>query len=159
MNTKKKILIGIGIFLLILIITNPSKEDFQNFIGYPKRIEQKSSSEQIDKRVMNFLIFSIYEHDKIFYKIDDDDKVNYDNIRSIIKVNYLGIFKNFIHLYKGLSPLEIDAMEKAKADSVIAVENVARATREAYTQDSLAKVKMIQDEIDRRTASNKRRKY
>jgi len=159
LNTKKKIQISIGIFLLILIITNPSKEDFQNYIGYPKGIEHKYSTDQIDKRVMNFIIFSIYEHDKIFYKIDDDDKVDFDNIRSTIKVNYIGIFKNFIHLYKGLSPLEIAAMEKAKADSVIAVEGAARAEREAYTQDSLARVKMIQDEADRRAASIKRRKY
>lgn len=89
MTKRKKIQIGVGILLFILLITNPSLNNFKEFIGQKPNVRRSS----------NYLIFSIFND-------------NYSNKA------YLGIIKNFYDITPPPSAEEKAAIEKSKIDSV-----------------------------------------
>lgn len=82
MKTRRKILITVGIAVGILILTNPTMQDFKNYSGRGDI-----------KREMNFLVFSIYSFDKNMSQLTRDERIH-----SRFKARYLGIAKNFIYL-------------------------------------------------------------
>ena len=53
MTTKKKLLIGLGIVLLFLIVTNPTNKQFEEF------------TDSNGTRYWNFFVFSLY-HDNVW---------------------------------------------------------------------------------------------
>lgn len=75
-----KIQISAGFIILILILTNPAKSDFDNYVGF-------KSDRIITSRTMNFFFFSTYQ---IAGDIGPD--------------TYLGILGNFIHI-RGQNPI------------------------------------------------------
>jgi hypothetical protein len=70
MKKIKRAWIVVGVIVLILIITNPTPQEFKEYMGYP------NNSLSI-RRAYNFIIFSIYIN-----------KNDYDK-------HYLAVFKNF----------------------------------------------------------------
>jgi hypothetical protein len=79
-KTRKKVIIGIGVFILLLIITNPSLTDFKEF--HP--------SGNIHCKKSNFLTFSTYE-----VKIHRTRVIYNTEINDGIMEHYLGVCKNF----------------------------------------------------------------
>jgi hypothetical protein len=78
MKTKNKILTGVGVFLLFLMLTNPTKKDFADYSGVKDC-----------RRELNFFVASVYQYNNW------DLKEGYTEHR----VNrYIGIAKNFIQL-------------------------------------------------------------
>ncbi len=84
---KKKILIGISILLLVLILTNPTLQDFKENIGF------KESKDNSVCKKYNFLLISFYEYHYTTY--EEKAGGSYSNSHCCY---YLGIFKNFIWL-------------------------------------------------------------
>jgi len=80
MKTKNKILIGVAVIVAILILTNPTMQDFKNYSGKVN-----------GKREVNYLIFSIYSSNS-YVGIIEHDELNDERFNK----KYLGILKNFI---------------------------------------------------------------
>jgi len=94
---KKKILIGISILLLVLILTNPTLQDFKENIGF------KESKDNSVSKKYNFLLFSIYEYNSTIFRVKEGATIhdkgfdNKDHTYSTSSINlYLGVLKNFI---------------------------------------------------------------
>ncbi len=80
-NHKKYVLLSFLIFLIIMILTNPSMKNCKEFIP-------EDENYGIWSRNKNFIIFSIYE-----YKC-----YNKSNYPKYYEKKYFGIFKNFIEI-------------------------------------------------------------
>jgi tetratricopeptide (TPR) repeat protein len=90
LNLKKKVLIGLGMFLLLMILLNPSNERFTDYIR-SRGFNTKQSRYEFENpswgRKNNYLFFSIY-----IYNSSSDKKSRNSGSK------YLGIFNNFIYL-------------------------------------------------------------
>ena len=77
---KRKIFVGIGILLLVLIITNPGPAEFKSFLHQNRDNDPAG-------REANFFIFSIYSN--------VGDYPDAPRNGHIIKYTYIGILGNF----------------------------------------------------------------
>lgn len=100
---KKKILIGIGVILLLLIITNPSMRDFKEY-----------SNGIVCKRESNFLLFSIYSRD--YHAVSAEEIDDYEDFYAwknhSDKIKYIAIAKNFFYLKSNASENKMMATRK-----------------------------------------------
>ena len=76
LSVGKKVLIGLGVVIIVLAITNPSQKEFADFTVDNMRHELHTQ-----KRTQNWIIFSIYE-----------DDYGYRTYK------YFAIFKNFFSI-------------------------------------------------------------
>lgn len=80
MNDKNKIrLFAVGVFFLVLILTNPTKSDLENHLYESKQLKVR--------RQHNFILFSIYSTKQIYYPPNYPPEYH--------EVKYLGLLKNF----------------------------------------------------------------
>lgn len=90
LNLKKKVLIGLGMFLLLMILLNPSNERFTDYIrsrGFSTKQSRYEYENPSWGRKNNYLFFSIYSY---------NSSSNRESRNSSSK--YLGIFNNFIYI-------------------------------------------------------------
>lgn len=85
---KKKILIGLGVIILLFIITNPTPSDFKTYLEGKFELHSYAYGQLANEnghvgygRTSNYLIFSIYT---------TRQEKNY--------TEFIGVFKNFIPL-------------------------------------------------------------
>lgn len=88
MKRYNKLLIVIGVALGILILANPTMNDFKNYCGNQNKLHKMVTIAY--SRESNFLIFSIYKREfRVAGKYEYRIKSN---------MRYIGFFKNFIYL-------------------------------------------------------------
>jgi hypothetical protein len=78
---KRTTLISIAVVLLFLIITNPSMKRFKEF-----------NNSEVQRRVSNYIIFSIYKTGDDIYNVDDHYIMGRQNEK------YVGIAFNFYQI-------------------------------------------------------------
>ena len=84
-STKKKLWICIFFLLLILMLTNPSNSDFNDYLSTKNFGHVENSG-----RVGYFLLFSVYGFNEEVSTGDNSGSYN------IVRHTYIGIFKNFL---------------------------------------------------------------
>jgi hypothetical protein len=77
----KKVFWGVCLLVAFLLLTNPSMQDFKNYIG----ADYTSYQQRIitNRRAFNFLIFSVYKTSNSYLKTEN---------------KYVGIASNFFEL-------------------------------------------------------------
>lgn len=86
---KKKVIFGLSILLVVLLLTNPTTNDFKEHVGYKEDFRYRHS---VITKDYNFLIGSVYLYQTIQYDSDDDRNGRRHS------TCYFGIAKNFFKL-------------------------------------------------------------
>lgn len=90
----KKLLIGLGVVILFLLLTNPTESEFRKYAMYDNDVTGANTA-----RTSNFLMFSIYECNyttvKRYWK---ERERGYNDVETEHHRTYLGIAKNFFSI-------------------------------------------------------------
>lgn len=118
MKLKNKILIGLGIVAVVLIATNPTKNDFK-----------EQTTHEADKRDYNFFVCSVWSYS---YPSTERDSATNRRIDINVKEKYLGALGNF---FKVKSVKKIDQSQYIVDSTRVAVPDNSTAVDTALVKN------------------------